>query len=56
MELEQLTEAEEGVVGTTLQDKFLQDARRWILHAYNLNQHQNNTHLPIFPHKSEHST
>jgi hypothetical protein len=27
-----------------------------MLHAYNLNQHQNNTRLPTFPYNSEHST
>jgi hypothetical protein len=43
-------------VGTTLQKKFQQDAKRRILHKYNFSQHQTNTRLPIFPYKTDFST
>jgi exonuclease III len=57
-EKNELTEAEERVlntVGTTLQNKFQQEAKRRILHDYNLNQQQKHTRLPIFPHKTAHT-
>jgi exonuclease III len=47
-----LTETEERVlntVGTTLQQKFQQDAKRRILQNYNLNQHMKKAQRPIFP-------
>jgi hypothetical protein len=54
---QELTEAEERIlnsVGTTLQNKFQQEARRKILKNYNLNRHPKSTLLPIYPHPSSH--
>jgi hypothetical protein len=53
-EKNELTEAEErvlNIVGTTLQNKFQQEAKRRILHDHNLNQQQKHTRLPISPPK-----
>jgi hypothetical protein len=49
---QRLTETEERIlntVGTTLQEKFQQDAKRRILQSYNLNQHSKKAQQPIFP-------
>jgi exonuclease III len=58
-EKHKLTEMEEKVLsttGTTLRNKYQQDARRRILNDYSSNQHSPKTHLPIFPNQSARPT